>query len=208
MVSFASKAGPNVREDVKRSTGGGKFLRTIRDGKDCRVRFLQDPEDWFKYREHFSQATKFFPCTNDSSCPGCSSDDEKLAKSSRRYIANVVIVAEKDAKDEGQVALLKIPVDLANRLINKADRNGGTLLTRDYTLIRTGNSLDTTYDAEAEDKAPVNTEAFPKLDPEPYLAEMFDSAWGTDKLEKIVDREDAAKPLALVKDEEEDKPPF
>lgn len=227
MVNFASKAGKNIREDIKKSSGAGKYLRNIRDGKDCEVRFLQDPEDWFKYREHYGAATKFFPCTQDEACPGCTSDDEKLRKSSRRYVSNVIIVREKDAKDEGQVVLLKIPLALANRLTAKADRNGGTLLDRNYTLIRTGNGLDTDYDAEAEDKSPVNTAAFELLDPEPYLVDMFDSAWGTDTLEKINDRQDLSKAKAetpavvpgvrdLIKNStvgkdapvEEDKPPF
>lgn len=232
MVSFATKAGKNIREDIKKGQGGGKYLRNVRDGKDCEVRFLQDPEEWFKYREHYSQATKFFPCTQDDACPGCNSADEKLQKSSRRYISNVIIVREKDAKDEGQVVLLKIPLALANRLTAKADRNGGTLLDRNYTLIRTGNGLDTDYDAEAEDKTPVNTAAFELLDPEPYLVEMFDSAWGTETLEKITDKADLAEAKASIpgveqtmakagpvqtellaraaanKPEDEDKPPF
>jgi hypothetical protein len=177
MVSFGSRAGSNIKNDVKKASGGGKYLRTLKAGKDCRVRFLQDPEDWVAYREHYSQATKFFPCTQDETCPGCNSEDGALKRAGRRYISNVVIVSEHEARDEGQVALLKLPVDLANRLIGKAERNKGTLLTRDYTLIRSGNGLDTTYDVEAEDPSKINVDAYPKLEAEQYLEEMFESAF-------------------------------
>lgn len=194
-MRFGSKAGEKVRDDIKRSSGQGNFMKNVQDGKDYRVRFLQNPEDWYKFREHYSEETKFFPCTQDDSCPGCSSDSEKLKKSSRRYAASVLDVKE------GKVVCLKMPVDLANRVTSKCDRNGGTLLDRDMTLIRTGKGLDTTYDVEAEDKTNVDLSRYQIIDPEPLLAESFAEAFGTDFLEKVEDRADVKAP-------EEDKPPF
>lgn len=194
-MGFGSKAGENVRDDIKRSSGQGNFMKNVQDGKDLRVRFLQDPEDWYKFREHYSEETKFFPCTQDDACPGCNSDSEKLKKSSRRYAASVLDVKE------GKVICLKMPVDLANRVTSKCDRNGGTLLDRDYTLIRTGKGLDTTYDVEAEDKTVIDVSRYEKIDPEPLLVESFEEAFGTKERERVEDRQQKNA-------QEEDKPPF
>lgn len=181
-MGFGSKAGENVRDDIKRSSGQGNFMKTVQDGKDLRVRFLQNPEDWYKFREHYSDETKFFPCTQDDTCPGCNSDSDKMRKSSRRYAASVIDIKE------GKVVCLKMPVDLANRVTSKCDRNGGTLLDRDYTLIRTGRSLDTTYEVETEDKTDVDLSRYELVDPEPLLVESFDEAFGSAKRESLEDR--------------------
>lgn len=172
-MAFGTKAGENVREDVKRSSGNGDFIKNVQDGKDLRVRFLQNPEEWTKYREHYSQETKFFPCKGDN-CPGCNSDSEQLKKSSRRYAAAVLDVKE------AKVIALKLPVDLANRVIGKCDRNGGTLLNRDYTLIRTGKGLDTTYDVEQEDKTEVDLSRYSADIPdiEALLQTAYEDAFG------------------------------
>lgn len=195
-MAFGAKAGDNVREDVKRSSGNGNFLRNVQDGKDLRVRFLQNPEEWTKYREHYSQETKFFPCTQDEACPGCNSDNEQLKRSSRRYAASVLDV--KEAKVIG----LKLPVDLANRLIGKADRNGGTLLNRDYTLIRTGKSLDTTYDVEQEDKSEVDLSRYEMVDIEALLQSSYEEAFGGPPSAA------KPKPRLVAKPKEEEEPPF
>jgi hypothetical protein len=199
MVSFASKSA-DIRADLVRSTSGAQWLRTVRDGKDLRVRFLQDPEDWDKYKEHYGQSAGFFPCTQDARCPGCTSDDERMKKASRRYISQVLIVQEEGAQDVGKVAALKMPLDLANRVVNKCDRNGGTLLNRDYTLIRTGNGLDTEYDVEVEDKSTIDLNKFEHVDVEGILTSMFESAWGAPSQPKPAKTE--------AKAEEDDKPPF
>jgi hypothetical protein len=183
MPSFGQKAGTNVREDVKRSSGqGGDWIRNVQDGKDLRVRFLQNPEEWVKYREHYSAETKFFPCTSDDACPGCNSDSDQLKKSSRRYAAAVLDVKE------AKVIALKLPVDLANRVIGKCDRNGGTLLNRDLTLIRTGKGLDTTYDVEAEDKTEVDLSRYSNDMPdiEGLLMKAFEDAFGMGSVPELV----------------------
>jgi hypothetical protein len=156
MVSFAKKA-TTIRTDVEKKAGGNAgWMRGVKDGKDLRVRFLQDPEEWLQYDEHYVRSSGFFPCTNDDTCGACASDDDRTKRASTKYVAQVLIQFEAGAKDIGQVKALKIPRPLANRLIARADRNGGTLLNRDYTIIRRGNGLDTEYDVESEDKAPLD----------------------------------------------------
>lgn len=182
---FTTKAGENVRDDVKRSSGGGEYIQNVKDGKDLRVRFLQEPEDWVKYREHYSDDTKFVPCAgSEEECPACRSSNDKLKKSSRRYACNVLDVKE------GKVIALKLPVDLANRVIAKCDRNGGTLLNRDLTLIRMGKGLDTTYDVEVEDKVQMDLTRFKTdwKDIEGLLEVAYNDTWGEDKPAEPVDR--------------------
>lgn len=188
MVTFGSKAGSNVRDQLKRASGNGQFLTTLKDGKDLRVRFLQNPEDWYGYREHYSQSTNFFPCTQDDTCPGCNSESEQLQRSSKRYVASVLDVAQ------AKVVPLKMPIDLANRVTNKCDRNNGTLLDRDFTLIRTGKGRDdTTYDVEAEDKTPVDLSRYETVDPEPILAQSFQETFGDGPPAPVVDTSAAAQ---------------
>jgi len=178
-VGFSEIAGSNVREDVKRATGSGDFIRNLQDGKDLRVRFLTDPEEWAKYREHYSPEWKFFPCAGDD-CPGCKSDSEQTKRTSRRYVATVLDV------EQAKVIALKLPVDLANRLIGKADRNNGTLKTRDYTLIRTGKTLDTTYDVEQEDKTDMDLSRYKNdlPDVEQLLIDSYNESFGKKEEEK------------------------
>lgn len=175
MVSFARRA-TNIHEDLKKPTGGNAgWLRNIRAGKDLRVRFLQNPDEWLEYREHYSQGTGFFPCGGDADfCGGCASLDDKLAKSSLKYIAQVLIQHEEGAKDIGEVRALKIPRTLANKLVARAERNGGTLLNRDYTLIRVGSGFDTEYDVESEDKSPVDLGRYTHVDVDAILSQMWE----------------------------------
>lgn len=174
MVSFAKKAS-NIREDLKKSSGGNAgWLRGIKDGKDLRVRFLQDPEEWLEYGEHYARSTGFFPCTGDETCGGCASDDDRMAKPSTKYIAQVLIQHEDGAKDVGQVRALKIPRTLANKLTIRAERSGNTLLDRDYTILRRGSGTDTEYDVEREDKAPMDLSKYTHVDVDAILSQQFD----------------------------------
>ena len=177
-MQFGRRAGSQVEQSVKRSVSGGS-ITNLRDGKDLRVHFLQDPEDWHEYFEHYSDEAKFFPCTGDrDTCPGCTSASEKTQSASKRYLANVLDV------NQGRVIIIKMPVDLADRLLNKRARNGGTLLDRDWTLIRIGKGFDTKYDVETEDKVALDLAAYEKKDFEQALKEQFAGAFGEDYFSK------------------------
>jgi hypothetical protein len=68
--------------------------------------------------------------------------------------------------------------DLANRLSLRNDRNEGTITNRDYTLIRSGDGLDTEYDVEQEEKVAIDLSAYADaLDLEAMLSQQFFSAW-------------------------------
>lgn len=175
MVSFARKA-TNIHSDLQKSSSGGAgYLRGIKAGKDLRVRFLQDPTEWLEFAEHYSRGTGFFPCgANEGYCGGCESDDDQMRRAGVKYIAQVLIQHEDGAKDVGEVRALKIPRTLANRLTARAERNGSTLLNRDYTIIRSGSGIDTEYDVETEDKSPLDLSKYVHVDVDSILEQMWE----------------------------------
>jgi len=128
----------------------GLYLRNFKDGEQ-KVRFLQECDDWIEFREHYTQDRRSFPCTRDKdTCPGCTSDDEDVVRSSRKYATNVHVVKG------NYVAPYRIPISLAKRMFARAERNEGTITNRDYIVMRSGKGLETDYDVEADDKYEVN----------------------------------------------------
>lgn len=153
-------------------SGGTDWPRSIKPG-ETRVRFVEEIENWQEYWEHYDETVKFFPCTGDKpTCPGCTSASERTARASKKYLAPVL------DPNSGRVYGLKMGMDLANRLSLRNDRNGGTITNRDYTLIRSGQGLDTEYDVEQEEKVAIDLSAYEgQLDLDEMLAAQFASAW-------------------------------
>lgn len=145
----------------------GNYLRSFKEGS-TQVRFLEEPDDWTAYREHFNKERRAFPCTGDrNTCPGCTSDDEEISRSSRKYATHVKVIKG------DYVAPYKIPVSLAKRMFARAERNDGTITDRDYLIVRTGKGLDTDYDVDPGDKYAVNTSVL--LKDAPDIEEIFTS---------------------------------
>jgi len=162
-----------LKKEMERSSGGRTWLKGIKE--DITVRFLTEPDQWYAFREHYSPDVNFFPCVGkDEDCPGCLSDSEKVQRSSRRFAANVLDV------NAGQVIPLKLPLDLAQRLVARYERNNNTLMNRDYTLHRMGKGLDTTYDVTPEDKSEVDISNYPLFDLEEILVHQFEDAFDLD----------------------------
>lgn len=155
--------------------GTGNYLRRFPKG-ETKVRFIDEPDDWIEYWEHFTPDRKGFPCTEErDTCPGCTSSNEAVRKASRKYAANVHLVKT------GQVLPHIIPVSLADRFSTRAERNDGTLLTRDYVVIRSGDGFDTEYDVDQEDKYEVDFKALrakAEIDIQDCFREAFIDVWG------------------------------
>jgi hypothetical protein len=175
MVSISGgKAGSvkRIQRDAERSSGDRTWVRYLKEGEDLTVRFLTEPDEWYSYREHYDPDRGFFPCIGkDSNCPGCEHVSEKVQRSSRRYLANALDV------ESGFVVPIKLPLDLANRLVARYERNSNTLMNRDYTLHRMGKGLDTTYDVTPEDKSKVDTSQYKPLDLEKVLVQQFEETF-------------------------------
>lgn len=163
-----------LKKEAQRS-GGRTWIRGIKAGEDLTIRFLTEPDEWYSYREHYDKEVYFFPCIGkEQDCPGCHSDDEKVQRTSRRYLANALDV------DTGQVVPLKLPLDLANRLVARYERYGNTIMDREYELHRMGSGLDTTYDVTPEAPQSLDTSRYQLIDLEEVLVASFEESFEDD----------------------------
>lgn len=161
-----------MKKEMERSSGDRTWIKNVKAGEDLTVRFLTEPEEWYSYREHYDPEVHFFPCIGkDNDCPGCRSDVEKIQRTSKRYLANVLDV------EMGVVVPLKLAMDLAQRLVASYERYGNTITDRDYTLHRMGKGLETSYDRTPEAPAKMDLSRYQLLDLEKALIEQFEDAF-------------------------------
>src|SRR4249919_230048 len=88
------KSKDEAQEEPGRGGGGGDFIKYLKEGNTT-FRILQEQEEWKYYWEHFSPEGYSFPCPRDvddpiEMCPGCSSDNEKMKKVSRKIAFNAL----------------------------------------------------------------------------------------------------------------------
>jgi hypothetical protein len=168
-------------------TVSGDYLRNLKDG-DTKVRFLQEVDDWIGYWEHY-KGKQGFPCTGDRlACPGCVDDDERVRKANRKWGTNVLLV------DRGVVLPMKLTNSIKKKMETRSARNDGTILTRDYTLMKTGSGLETEYDVEQDEKYQIDVSAHAESisDIQAILVSMYEEVWGEGS---------AAEALAPAKEE-------
>lgn len=161
-------------EEAPKSTGGGggaggKWIKNFKEG-DTRLRFLQEMKDWVVYYEHYNPTGGYFPCTGErTTCPGCTSDNERMRQASRKTAVNVLV---------GQyVDVYKLTTKLVDRLSIRADRNGGTVTDRDYIITRIGMDQNTEYDLESGNAVPIDLSAYQLLDIEAMLQNAFEETF-------------------------------
>ena len=143
------------------------WIKTFKVG-ETRIRILQPTKDWITWREHYDPSVKLsFPCTEDStSCRGCTSDVERVRQRPRRYGFTAL-------NDKGHLSVYKMGSKLKERLAGREQRQG-TLEDRDYTIIRTGTTMDTTeYDYEYGDRYEVDTKDLELYDIQDILAGQY-----------------------------------
>lgn len=171
------KFGTKRKDDTGSSSSGHRFIKTLKAGVTT-ILFLEEMDEWTAYFEHYDPALGerglSFPCTgNRSTCPGCTSDQERVRRASKRYLTNALV---------GQyVDLYKIPVSLIDRLAARADRDGGSIRVREYELTKTGTGLEVDYDVERGEKTSldVNDYADKLYDHQRALNDAFAEAFGT-----------------------------
>lgn len=173
------------------SDGTGNYLRNFKDG-DTVIRFIDEPDEWIVFREHYTTDRRSFPCTEDrDTCPGCTSDIESVQRASRKYGTNVWLVKS------DLVLPFRIPMSLAKRVFSRAERNDGTITNRDYVIMKSGKGMDTEYDLEAEDKYTVDLDALraKALNVQEILAESYDEIWGDGKDSSLAKKAKEEEPL-------------
>lgn len=163
--------------------GGGVYLRRFKKG-ETKLRFLEEPDEWIEFWEHFTPDKRGFPCTQDKeTCPGCTSTNEDVARAGRKYAAYVYL------PKMDKVLPFAMPVTLADSFERRYERNKdendrNTLTNRDYVVIRTGDGFETKYDVDQEDRYPVDLEALRKQIPytiEECLEAAYEEVWGRDE---------------------------
>lgn len=165
--SLKSKGNPNVR--------------VISAENSLTVRFLEDPEDWHGYHEHYYDGN-YMPCADG--CPACASDDPDEKRRTFKYLANAYVV------DDQKVRAVKLPKSLVE-ILAAYKKKYGTLLDRDYELSRTGSGQnDTRYMGVPETPTKMKLSRFTPLD----LSEVLQSMLGDDD-----DDDDDDEPVAKKK---------
>jgi hypothetical protein len=191
------------KRDVQESEFNDKYLRNFKNG-ETKVRFLEEPEEWILYQEHFTRDRQSFPCTMDTtSCPGCISEDEQMQRRSRKYGTHLLLV------EPNIVLPFKISITLASRLTARAERNNGTIVNRDYLILRSGEGLRTEYDVDADEKYPLDTDALltkATASIEEILQDMFTQVWGDPDQYKPKDEYRPKAKLSSVSKQDDDVP--
>jgi len=211
------KSAAEAAEEPSRGGAGGNWIRRLKEGRQT-MRFLQEPENWTYYWEHFSPAGFSFACNNEEDCPGCTSDNEKMKKVERRIACNIL----HSFNGVEYVDVIKFGNTVKDKLNNRAQRLG-TITDRDYTIDKYKTSGDRwDFDIEGGDKTQINIGEFTLKDVEAMLAEEWNERWGdpnqaaanrqvtdTAPASKMVDRKPKAMTIApqpaVVASEE---PPF
>lgn len=163
-----SRFGETAEEhEIRRGSDDDVWVKGFRSG-DTTIRILTPTPEWITYREHYSRDIKaFFPCTEDSECRGCSSPEEATRKRSRKYAVNCL-------DTEGRLNVFKFGSRMFRQLKGREER-AKTITNRDYTIMKSGQGMDTTYDVEAGEKYEIDD--LPELiDIVPLLEAAYDRA--------------------------------
>lgn len=165
------KSAEEAAAEPSRNGDGQSFIKYFRAG-DNTIHLIDEPDKWVWYWEHFNPGGYAFPCTNDQeTCPGCTSDVEKMKGVSRKIAFN--------AFDGEYTNVWKMPKSVADKLKARYERNG-SVTDRPYivTQYKKDNGFND-YDLEGQDKAklPADVEKY-LTDPEELLAAAYDEAWG------------------------------
>jgi hypothetical protein len=180
------KFGDTFTEDTKSDSntgGGGRWMKTLKEG-DTKMRFLSefgDEDGWVIFYEHYNPVGSSFPCTRDrSTCPGCTSDNERMKSASRKVAVNAVVGQYQD--------VYKLPITLVNRLRIRSDRNG-SITDRDYIITRIGTDQSTQYDVESANALPIDLSAYELMDINKMLEESFNESWPDFQADQVLKAE-------------------
>ena len=171
------KSAQEAAEEPGRGTGGD-FIRYLKEGPNT-FRILQEPDEWTYYWEHFSPAGFSFPCPRGKDdpmdlCPGCSSDNDRMSKVSRKIAFNVL----HSVNGNEYVDAFKIGPMVSEKLDNRYKR-WGTVTDRDYTITKYKTSADRwDFDVEGATPTPIDLHKEEWKDIEAMLQESWNEAWG------------------------------
>jgi hypothetical protein len=174
-MRFGKSTEEAMKEPSRGGGGGGGFMKYLKDG-DNFMHIMDEPSKWCWYWEHYDRGEGVsYPCTNEADCPGCTSENEQVAKVSRRVSFN--------AWDGEYTNVWKIPKTVADKLQNRFERLG-TITDRPYIVTRlvtgTGKNAKYDFDLEGQDKGeyPEECDEY-RRDPEEMLVQAYEEVWGS-----------------------------
>lgn len=173
-LQFGVKVADAPDLDPIASDGGGRYINYFKDGVTT-IRILEELGSWTKVWMHFNQSKKIeYPCTGDrETCPGHNSEDQRESKASLRYIVNAL------DRNTGYVNLYKIPSSIEPDF-ERQSAKFGTLLDRDYEVIREKSERGTSYSIDRCDPDDLDISEHMQYvkDHGPALQEAFIDVWG------------------------------
>lgn len=208
------KSKDEAAEEPGRTGGGGDFIKYLKEGNTT-FRILQEQDEWKYYWEHFSVDGYSFPCPRAvddpiEMCPGCSSDNEKTSKVSRKIAFNAL----HSFNGQEYVDVFKVGPMVADKLENRIKRYG-TITDRDYTVSKYKSSGDRwDFDVEGDTPTPVDLRKEDWKDIEAMLQQAWDDAWNSPEkkvwAEEPQEAQEAARPRVSIAPtpKQDDEPPF
>jgi len=186
-----------LKDRLNNSSGGGGGRKDFKmlmlgDGDTATVRFLDEPEKWVLFGEHFVQGKGFVPCLGEDG--GCGPCEDGMNPSERGLVNVYVYEVERqerkvkgkkyDAKIEEpkRVLLLKMNNGLRASVIVRSERRK-TVTDREVAITREGGGTDTEYVLDWSDSksAAPKISSKDKIDIPAYLQEMVDAYYGDNK---------------------------
>jgi len=196
------KSKEEAEQEPGRGGSGGDWIKHLKEGSTT-FRIMEDPKDWTYYWEHFSPEGFSFPCPRDANdpiedCPGCRSDNEKMAKASRKMAFNVL----ESFNGQEYINAYKVGPMVADKLENRYKRFD-TLTDRDYTITKYKTSGDRwDFDVEGSMPSPVDTTHELK-NIEKMLVEQYEENFGDDSKPRPSQKRTTIAPKAQT-----EEPPF
>lgn len=183
--------GKSAEEASTEPTRGGDYIRYLKDG-DTTFRILQEPTTWTYYWEHFDPNGFSFPCDSENrdTCPGCTSENPKTKKASRKIAFNAL----QSYGGTDYVNVYKISNELKDRLENRFNKIG-TLMDRDYTITKLKGSNDKViWEIEGGAISQVDLKGLELKSIEEMLAVQFEENAGSPVME---DKPKLAEPVSI-----------
>lgn len=201
-----------IKNDIaKAGENRGKILY-VKSGNKIRVRFLQEIDEGYSFLFH-QNFNKGYQCLcpknldEDNECIYCDAvDGNSVEDGDRTYKMYAWSVYDFDAK-EVKVALFKVnrcsPV---SSLVDMSE-NYGTIMDRDYVLIKTGKGFDTSWSILPQDKSKFKNEKAKPLTKKAVLeilakAYPYEGDLSKDEDIEKAEKEAKKKKYAALDDEE------
>lgn len=145
--------GLNKRRMASRSGGGGSGIMRVKvqDDKVNTVQFRATPDEFEEIEQHgWQQDGKwmFVPCVGEG-CPLCASEDDKVRKTSYRFIAPVYDFATKEQR------VLEGPATMASLIFRRFEAAPSKFKKRVWELTRFSGT-PTTFDMTQSEETPIN----------------------------------------------------